>query len=217
MHIYEGILAATPHGRELLLAGAAAAAVGTAIGLRKLDYERVPKVAVLSAAFFVASLIHVPLGPTSVHLVLSGLLGLVLGWAAFPAVLVGLILQAVFLSFGGPSTLGINTLVMALPAVACYYLFHGLARDGNEPRAFLAGFAAGATAIVLGALLTAAVLMLAGREFAAFGPAVVAAYLPAAAIEGLITGSVVVFVRKVRPELLDAPLLPSTCPEVIDG
>ena len=37
MHIYEGILSVTPHGQELLAAGALIAAAGTAIGLRKLD------------------------------------------------------------------------------------------------------------------------------------------------------------------------------------
>jgi cobalt/nickel transport system permease protein len=44
---------------------------------------------VLSATFFVASLIHVPVGPSSVHLIMSGLAGLVLGWTAFPALFVG--------------------------------------------------------------------------------------------------------------------------------
>lgn len=33
----------------------------------------------MTAAFFVASLIHVPIGPTSVHLLLNGLLGVVVG------------------------------------------------------------------------------------------------------------------------------------------
>ena len=37
----------------------------------------------LGAAFFVASLIHVPIGFSSAHLILNGLLGVVLGWAAF--------------------------------------------------------------------------------------------------------------------------------------
>ena len=216
MHIYEGVLAGTPHGQALLLAGAAAAAAGTATRLRKLDYDRVPQVAVLSAAFFVASLIHVPLGPTSVHLVLSGLLGLVLGWAAFPAVLVALILQAVFFSFGGPTTLGLNTVVMALPAVACYYLFHAAVRNGTEPWVFAAGFAAGATAIILGALLTAASLVLAGKPFEVFGTMVLVGHLPLALIDGFVTGSVVVLVRKARPELLDAPLLVSFQSEVSD-
>jgi cobalt/nickel transport system permease protein len=217
MHIYEGVLAGTPHGQMLLVGGALAAAAGTAIGLRKLDYDRVPQVAVLSAAFFVASLIHVPVGPTAVHLVLSGLLGIVLGWVAFPAVLVALVLQAVFFSFGGPTTLGLNTVVMALPAVACYYLFGSAVRSGSEFRTFWAGFAAGATAIMLGALLTGSALVFAGREFEALGPMVFVGHLPLALIDGFVTGSVVVLVRKVRPELLDAPLLETLQPEVVDA
>jgi cobalt/nickel transport system permease protein len=217
MHIYEGILAATPHGQLLLLGGAAATAVGTAVGLRKLDYERMPQAAVLGAAFFVASLIHVPFPPTSVHLVLNGLLGLVLGWAAFPVVLVALTLQSVFFSFGGPTTLGLNTLVMALPAVACHYLFYGPVRNGKESRVFWAGFAAGATGIVLGALLTATALVLAGKPYETIGHLFLIAHLPLAMIEGLVTGSVVVLVRKVRPELLGTLLLEPACPEAHDA
>ncbi|HZY88254.1 MAG TPA: energy-coupling factor ABC transporter permease, partial [Gemmataceae bacterium] len=41
--------------------------------------EEIPRIAVLTAAFFVASLIHVRVGPTSVHLLLNGLVGVVLG------------------------------------------------------------------------------------------------------------------------------------------
>jgi cobalt/nickel transport system permease protein len=217
MHIYEGVLAGTPHGQALLLAGAAAAAVGTAIGLRKLDYERMPQVAVLSAAFFVASLIHVPVGPTSVHLVLNGLLGLVLGWAAFPAVLVALTLQAVFFSFGGPTTLGLNTLVMAAPAVVCHYVFRAAVCKDNEFWVFWAGFAAGATGILMGALMTASVIVLAGKPFEMFGQMLIVGYLPLVLIEGFVTGSVVVLVRKVRPELFDAPVLAPAALEVADA
>ncbi len=216
MHIYEGVLAGTPHGQALLLAGAVATTAGTALGLRKLDYDRVPQVAVLSSTFFVASLIHVPLGPTSVHLVLSGLLGLLLGWAAFPAVLVALILQALFFSFGGLTVLGLNTLVMALPAVACYYMFHAMVRNGSERWVFGAGFAAGGTAILLGALLTAAALVLAGKQYDLPAATLLVAHLPLAVVEGFVTGSVLVLIRKVRPELLDAPLLMPDVVEVVD-
>ena len=71
MHISEGILSA-----QVLVSGAALTTVGTAIGLRKLDYDRIPQVAVLSAAFFVTSLVHIPIGPASVHLILNGLMGI---------------------------------------------------------------------------------------------------------------------------------------------
>jgi cobalt/nickel transport system permease protein len=207
MHIAEAILAGTAHGREILAAGAVVAAAGTAVGLRKLDYERVPQVAVLCAAFFVISLIHVPLGPVPAHLVLCGLMGLVLGWAAFPAVLVALALQSVFLSYGGLTALGLNTLVMAVPAVVCWYLFRRAVRSRFEPLVFVTGFLAGAVGMLLGATLAAAALFAAGKSFAPFAQVVLAAHLPMAVVEGLVTGSVVVLLRKVRPELLDAPML----------
>ncbi len=69
MHISEGVLSP-----PILISGAALAMLGTAVGLRKLDYENVPKTAILSAAFFIASLVHIPIGPSSVHLILNGLI-----------------------------------------------------------------------------------------------------------------------------------------------
>lgn len=207
MHITEGMLSTSTEGLLVLAAGAAAAAAGTAIGLRKLDFERVPQVAMLSAAFFVASLIHVPLGFTTVHLVLNGLVGLVLGWAAFPALLVALLLQAVLLGFGGPTTLGINTTAMALPAVACYTVFHRLAVSRDDTLAAAGGFLAGSLAIMLGAVVVAAALVATGEHFASVWKVVIVAHVPVAVIEGMVTASVVVFLRKVRPELLQAPLL----------
>ncbi|HIJ20834.1 MAG TPA: cobalt transporter CbiM, partial [Deltaproteobacteria bacterium] len=108
MHISEGILSG-----PVLISGVALAAAGTAIGLKKLDYERIPRAAILAASFFVASLIHVPVGPSSVHLILNGIVGLILGWGAFPVILVALVLQAIFFQFGGITTLGVNTMIMA--------------------------------------------------------------------------------------------------------
>ena len=96
MHISEGVLSP-----PVLLAGAAVAAVGTAIGLKKLDYDRIMTVSLLTATFFVASLIHVPIGPGNVHLILGGLMGIILGWSCFPAILVALLLQSLFFNFGG--------------------------------------------------------------------------------------------------------------------
>lgn len=215
MHLYEGILAATSQGQQVLVAGGAMAALGTAIGLRRLDYEHIPRTAVMTAAFFVVTLIQFPLlGVTSEHLVLGGLMGLVLGWAAFPAVLVALGLQTLLLPCGGPLVLGVNTCIMALPAVICRGLFHRAACSSSERVVFFAGFAAGAAAILLGGLINAACLVYAGKSFAILGPIVFTAHLPVALVEGFVTGSVVALVRKVRPELLDAaPLIPSAIQE----
>jgi cobalt/nickel transport system permease protein len=118
MHISEGVLSG-----PILISGGALAAAGTAIGLKNLDYDRIAKAGILAAVFFVAALIHVPIGPTNAHLILNGLVGLLLGWAAFPVILVALVLQAILFQFGGITALGVNTMIMALPAVICSLLF----------------------------------------------------------------------------------------------
>src|SRR4030042_6506194 len=105
--------------------------------------------AVLSSAFFVASLIRVPIGPSSVHLVLNGLVGVLLGWMAFPSILVALALQALLFQFGGFTSLGVNTFNMAAPAVMAYYLFNFLIRKTNHFISMLAGFGAGVIGIGL--------------------------------------------------------------------
>ena len=77
MHISEGILST-----QALAAGWAVAGVGTAVGLKKLNPDKIVRVAFSSSVFFLASLINVRLGPSSTHLSLIAPMGLVLGWSA---------------------------------------------------------------------------------------------------------------------------------------
>jgi len=201
MHIADGILSAA-----VLAAGAGLAAAGVAMGLKRMDYERIPAVAVLASAFFVASLIHVQMGAVSAHLILNGLVGVILGWAAFPAVLVGLLLQAIMFGYGGLTALGVNTVVMALPGIVCYYAFSRHMRKAGRMAAFTLGFAAGSLAVVMSCFLLALAFFGSGKEFVGLVRAVLLAHVPVLVIEGIVTGSVVVFLRRVRPELLEASL-----------
>jgi cobalt/nickel transport system permease protein len=124
VHIADGILS-----WPWLAAGAAGAAALALLGAWRLRDEEVPRVALLSAAFFVASLVHVKVGGiTSVHLLLNGLVGVVLGARAGLAVLVGLFLQAALFGHGGFTTLGVNACIMTVPALAAWQLFAGLQR-----------------------------------------------------------------------------------------
>ena len=195
MHISEGILSA-----PILLGGASLTAVGTVIGLKKLDLDRIMEVSMLTATFFVASLIHVPIGPASIHLVLNGLLGIMLGWACFPAILVGLLLQAVFFQYGGLTVLGVNAVNMALPAVLCFYLTRPLLN--SEKTRPLAGFIAGSGAILLSAVLMALSLAFTDAGFLATAKITVLANIPIMVIEGFITMFIVSFIGRVHPELL---------------
>jgi cobalt/nickel transport system permease protein len=197
MHISEGVLSPA-----VLASGAGLAVVGTAIGLKKLDYEAIPRVAILSAAFFVASLIHVPVGPVGVHLVLNGLMGLLLGWLAVPAILIALFLQALLFQFGGLTVLGVNTVTMATPAVLCFYAYRPLLRRGGRP-AMVGAFACGFTAILLSGLLVAAALLTTGQGFLRVAELVLLVHIPIMIIEGLITLFIFLFLRKVRPEMLE--------------
>ncbi len=198
MHISEGVLSA-----PVLIAGAAMAVSGTAIGYRKLNYERIPQVAVLSAAFFIATLVHVPIGPSNVHLILNGLMGLLLGWVAFPAILVGLLLQAVLFQYGGLTSLGVNTVVMALPAVACFYMFRAGVRNENAAICLFSAFLCGFISVLLGSVLVALALVFTGEAFLAAAKVIVIAHVPIMIIEGIISAACIRFLKKVKPEILE--------------
>ncbi len=203
MHISEGVLSIPVLAGGWVLAGA-----GTAIGLRKMDYDRIMSVAMLSAAFFVASLIHVPIGPSSAHLILNGLLGIVLGWACFPAILVALFLQAVLFQFGGLAVLGVNTCDMAIPALLAGIICRPLLQRGAFAGT-AAAFGAGFFSVLASALLMATALTLTSSGFVDTAKLVILGNSPIMLIEGFITLFAVKFVRKVQPELLGMPVAPS--------
>ena len=196
MHISEGVLSA-----PVLVSGGVLAAAGTAIGLKKIDYDQLARVGILSATFFVASLVHVPIGPSSVHLIMNGIVGLLLGWAAFPAILVALLLQAVFFQFGGITTLGVNTIIMALPAVVCYYLFTPLLHKDRK-YLLLAGFGCGFCAVLFGGVIVGLALMFTEENFLKVAMLVVTAHIPVMVIEGIVTAFCVAFLKKVQPAML---------------
>ena len=207
-HLVDGVVSV-----PVLVGGSAIAVAAIGYGLRRIEGERIAHVGVMSAAFFVASLVHVPIGPASAHLLLNGLAGIVLGWAAVPAIFAALMLQAAFFGFGGITVLGVNTVIMALPAVAAFYLFaggagHRFARAGGRASGFVSGAAAGAFAVCASCGLIAGVLMLSGAGFAAAAKLIFAAHLPIAIVEAFVTGCAVVFLRRVKPDVLALGLAP---------
>ncbi|MDX9765972.1 MAG: cobalt transporter CbiM [Ectothiorhodospiraceae bacterium] len=193
----DGVLSA-----PLLIAGGILAAGALAVALRRLDYERIPQAALLAAAFFISSLVSVPVGPSSVHLLLNGFMGLVLGWVAVPAIFVALLLQSLFFGFGGLLVLGVNTLNMALPALVCAALFGGLLRARKPLRPFWIGAAAGATGVLLTGAMVAFALALSGQAFVPAAKVILVTYLPLSIAEAAVTGAAVAFALRVAPELL---------------
>lgn len=218
MHIPDGILPTA-----VCVAGYATAGASTWYSLRKINQRKdpqagVPAAALLTAGFFVASWIHIPVPPTSVHLVLNGLLGAVLGYYAFPAILIGLFFQAVMFQHGGLSTLGVNATMMGVPALLAYSVFRlrsvvwrGRDRQTRGYRSLTAGFgfAAGALGLGLAAVISLVLLIttipahLDAEVERASIYALTLAHVPLMIIEGVFTALVMLFLQRVSPELLD--------------
>ena len=91
MHISEGVLSA-----PVLLAGWAVTAPAVAAILWRVRQSEIPRIACFSALFFVASFVHLPVGVSSMHLMLSGLVGAFLGSRAILAIFVALFCKGCF-------------------------------------------------------------------------------------------------------------------------
>lgn len=212
MHVPDGFLPAA------VLAGGYALTVGvTALSLRQINKAEdpraaIPKAALLTAAFFIASTIRFPAPPpaTSIHLILCGLMGVVLGWYAYPAILVGLILQFLVFGHGGITSLGVNATIMGVPALVAHAIFHLVSRRNQEATrtlqiaAFIAGFlGVGLAVLTFYSLMIGAIpsAMDVAQERAAI-TALSLWHLPVALIEGAITALLVGYLLRVRPEML---------------
>lgn len=202
MHITEGVAPA-----HIALAGAAIAAAGVAVGLRAMKDEQIPRAALMSSVIFITSLVvRLPFGPSSVHPILNGLAGLILGWASMPVFLVSLFLQALLFQFGGLTTLGINTVTMGLPAVACYYLFNRTLKNSSSWRkAFITGTAAGIVASLLSFGLWTTALVLSGKQLMVIAALALGPHIAITLIEGIFTGFIVAFLSRVYPEIFSMP------------
>lgn len=274
VHISDGVLA-TP----FWLAGFAAAILLLCWGAWKTQEEEVPRIALATAVFFIASTIHIKVPGSSVHLLLNGLTGVVLGRRAVLAIAGGLVLQALLIGHGGFYALGVNICVMTLPALAACVVHRALVSGLTTSRRvicsllvfaaaamltlssvfsgamlsrlltdssewidklqaaweftvqpvslvitgilavaativerrvhatpfFALGFFLGSLTVLLTSALNCIVLLVGGDTVWPMAPwAMVVLHLPVAALEGLIMGVTVAFLRKVKPELLGA-------------
>ncbi len=197
MHISEGILSA-----PALTVGFAGTAVLAAATMRNLDMEEVPKISVITAVFFITSLIKVPLGPASIHLILNGLVGVVLGWRAFPAIMLGIILQAIIFGHGGVTVIGINSLMLGGGGLIAYLVWQQRHRFAFKKREFVFGALAGALATISSGIVLAIALVTTGEAFHAIAATVLAAHLPIMLIEAAVVGACAEFLQKVKPDIL---------------
>jgi len=209
MHVPDGMLPG-----EICIAGYAGTAALTWFCVKKAGCEfddpakLVSRASVMAAAFFVVSWIHIPLPPVSVHPVLAGLIGILLGWLSFPAILVGLFFQAAMFGHGGFSTLGVNALSMGGAALLAWMVYRMFKGKPREKTILVAGSLAGFTGVLLSVALTGSILILtipghinSTAETSSI-LAMAAAYIPLALAEGLFTGMAARFIYKIKPDML---------------
>lgn len=212
MHISEGIL---PAGWAALWFAVALPFV--ALGVRRINRNKkqdpsyIPLLGIFGAAVFVFSCfpIPVPVAGSTAHPAGTGISAIFLG--PLPSVVVAfvsLLLQALFLAHGGLTTLGGNVFSMGVlgsfGGFGAFLLGRKLGLN-----LFWAGFAAGVSADLLTYLGTAGEMALAlhgnfpilsvlGQIYLAFMPT----QIPLCLLEGAVTGGILVYVRKHRPDIL---------------
>ena len=202
MHILGGVLSP-----PVVAVTSVAAAGLVAWSLKGTKEEDVPKIAVTSALFFVGSLVHVNVGASSVHLLLSGIIGLVLGRRTPVAISIALILQLLILQFGGLTSLGANIIDVSIPAM----LVAALVRPylGRSYKTDLAvGAASGGLSVILTVLFVSVMLIESNMRFG-FGPfsavtGLMVGHIPIVIIETVVTAFAVAAIMKTRPRLLGA-------------
>lgn len=196
MHLADGVLS-TPG----VIATSVVAGALVVNAARQVKNEDIPRVSLMTATFFVFALMSFPVGPSSVHPLLGGLIGIILGWKAPLAICIGLVLQAAIFQHGGFTTLGINTIMVCVPAIIAH-LFFKMAMNKKWGLTISAVLSA-VLSIALTVAILLGVLSMTSPHFKEVGPILAIGHIPLAAAEGFITAVAVNFLKRSRVEMLD--------------
>jgi cobalt/nickel transport system permease protein len=207
LHIPDGFLSG-----EVAAAGAVAAVVAVAIGLRvadrELDDARVPLLGVLAAFVFAAQMLNFPVaGGTSGHFLGATLAAVLLGpWIACLVMTVVIAAQALAFADGGVTALGANVLNMGvLGALLAGFAVAGAVRVLGSSRGVLLG-ATGVVswvAVMVGAAATSAELAISGTvPLGTVLPAMLGVHAVIGVGEAAITVAAVSAVLASRPDLI---------------
>jgi len=200
LHILEGALPITECIIGYVITGII---LGFILYFKRLKIEDIPRIALITIVFFVASFIHVNIGPSSVHPLFIGLLGILLGPYSFLGILIALFLQAILAGHGGITTLGVNTIDMGLPAVLTYLIFKCcVSRVKSWKGIFALSCGLGCFSVLIAIFFTIIALVIANPAYLTPSIILVTAHIPVIVAETIITGVVVSVLAKVRPEIL---------------
>jgi cobalt/nickel transport system permease protein len=190
MHVADGVLPT-----NLCLAAAGLAGVGVYALSRGIRPEEAPRIGMLAAAAFLASVVHFPVAGVSMHFGLYGLLGVLLGKRSFAVVAAALVLQTLLLQHGGIVSIGVNVMNMGVGALAAWGVW-----SLNVLPVRVRSFAAGSVGVMLPAVMMASEFYMAdyGKGFFA----ITALYAVVAIAEGALTMALVDCFKRLKPEAL---------------
>lgn len=208
MHIPDGFVSVPVAAATTV---ASVVGLGIALGRSKdaFGVRRAPVLGLTTAFIFAAQMINFPVaGGTSGHLLGGALAAIVLGspWAGALCIATVLIIQAVLFADGGITALGANIFNMAFIGVwvgwSLTQTIHRLF-GGSKSRLPLAAGIAAAVSVVLAAITAALQLGISGTaNLGVILPAMTGVHILIGVGEGLITGSVLAYLVKARPDLL---------------
>ncbi len=173
----------------------------------KTDSRKITIAAFCTAAAFAIFQIEIPVAG-GVHLTITPLVGILTGPAAGCLVVFVVNIMAAAVGHGGWSMIGANTLVNISEVLVAFCLFSVLGKITKSP--FARAAAATFGALVCGTIVMVGIIIISGVQGVTQSSAtilaglslVVAINLAVAALEAIITGFVVTFLQKVRPDIL---------------
>ncbi len=213
MHMADALL--SPAVGMTMNAVSAAALGYSASKIKKdeLSEKKLPIMSVAGAFVFAAQMINftIPATGSSGHLGGGILLAALLG--GFPACLTlsaVLIIQCLFFADGGLLALGCNVFNIAvIPCLVAYPLiFKPLTRKGFTSKTIgvatvlsvMVGLQLGAFGVVVETVLSGVTML----PFDKFGLLMLLIHLAIGAVEGVVTAAILVFVYKMRPEIMES-------------
>lgn len=208
MHIPDGMLS-TQVAAASALAGAGFIGYAVRWAKRQLSERTTVLVSVMAALVFALQMLNFPIAPgISGHFAGGAAAAILLGpWAAVIVMTTVLLVQALVFADGGVVALGANVVNLAVIGPLAGYAVWRLLRSRTTAAATnaVAAFASAWVAVVASSLAVGFEVWLSGR--APLGPALAALGGWHAIVgigEGAITAGLVGFVRRVRPDLVDA-------------
>jgi cobalt/nickel transport system permease protein len=212
MHMADALL--SPALGATMWAGSVAAIGYSSRKLKEnIDNKTIPLMGVMGAFIFAAQMINftIPVTGSSGHIGGGMILTIMLGpYAAFLALASILTVQALFFADGGLLALGCNIWNMGIyPCFLVYPLIYKpIAGDGaNAKRISIAAILSVVIALQLGAFSVVMETLLSGKTELPFGTFVLLMqpiHLAIGLVEGIITAGIINYVRRARPEILEA-------------